>query len=184
MQWIDLAEAVATTSLADFQTARDRAARAAREAEARGARLLVARARNEEGWALWSLGQSDAAIAACKTAQRLFGEAGDRAGAASALTNLAVIAMEQGNLVESRRLGEEALAIQREIGNQRGVAFAANNLGSVLSNQGDHLGARRAYETALLVNRETSNKRGEAGVLGNLANIDQYEGDLASATTS
>lgn len=178
---VDLAEAAASTSITDFKRAHAAALNARAKAIEQGARVLAARARMEEGWALWNLGQPKDALAATDDARRLFGEGGDRAGAARAKINLAIIHSRQGEFASAKQLYEEALATLQGIGNDGGVAFALNNLANLLADRTQYPEARKVYEQALDANRRIGNKNGEAGVLGNIANLLQYEGQLAES---
>ncbi len=62
---------------------------------------------------------------------------GDEAGAAGALTNLGVIAFEQGDLNEAEARLEEALELDRAHGNEWGAAVAADNLAAAALERGD-----------------------------------------------
>jgi serine/threonine protein kinase/tetratricopeptide (TPR) repeat protein len=178
---IDLAEAAASVSITDFKRAHVAALNARAKAAEQGTRLLAARARLEEGWALWNLGQPVDALAATADAKGLFDGGGDRTGTARASINMAIIYSRQGDFNRAKQLYEEALAIHRGIGNDGGVAFALNNLANLLADQKQYGEARRAYEQALAVYRKTGSKASEAGVLGNIANLLQYEGELAES---
>jgi tetratricopeptide (TPR) repeat protein len=178
---IDLAEAAASTSITDFKRVHAAALNARTKAADQGARLLVARARLEEGWALWNLGRPAEGIVALEDARQRFNDGGDRAGTARAILNMAIIRARQGEFDRARGLYEDALTIQREIGNDGGVAFALNNLANLLADQKQYGAARRAYEQSLSINRKIGSKSSAAGVLGNLANLLQYEGQLAES---
>jgi tetratricopeptide (TPR) repeat protein len=56
---------------------------------------------------------------------------------AYALTNLAIVTKDQGDLAEARKMEEESLAIRRQIGDKAGVGIALNNLAVLLIDQGD-----------------------------------------------
>jgi tetratricopeptide (TPR) repeat protein/tRNA A-37 threonylcarbamoyl transferase component Bud32 len=178
---IDLSEAVAAQSTTDFKRAHAAAVNARAKAADQGARLLVARARLEEGWALWNLGRPAEAIVATDDARQRFNDAGDRGSVARATINMAIIRARQGEFDRANALYEEALTTQRALGNDGGVAFALNNLANLLADRRQYALARRAYDEALVVNRKIGNKTGEAGVLGNIANLLQYDGQLAES---
>jgi tetratricopeptide (TPR) repeat protein/tRNA A-37 threonylcarbamoyl transferase component Bud32/TolB-like protein len=178
---IDLAEAAAAIAITDFKRAHVAALNARAKAAEQGTRLLAARARLDEGWALWNLGQPKDAIAATDEARRFYNEGGDRAGAARASVNMAIIYARQDDVDRAKQLYQESLTTNREIGNEGGVGFALNNLANLLADQRQYAEARRAYDEALAVNRKVGNKNAEAGVLGNIANLLQYDGKLAES---
>lgn len=178
---IDLAEAAAAGSRADFALQNAAAARARAKGQAQGASLLVAQARLLECRALRNLGQADGALAACGAGQRLYAAAGDRAGVAEALTHTANILYDRGDLPGAQLHYEEALATWRDIGNRGAEAGELNNMAVVLKSQGDLARARQLYEEVLAISRETGSRSGEAYALNNIAGVLLRRGDLDGA---
>ncbi len=178
---IHLAASTAAASLSDYKLQQETAARAAEGGTRTGARLLVAQARVAEGWASRNLGDPARAERACLEAQRLFAEAGDRAGEAHALSALAGALYDRGDLSGASSRFTEALAIYRQVGDLSGVARVLNNTAVVLKNQGDPARARELYEETLSISRETGDRLGEASALNNIAAVLSQEGDLAGA---
>ncbi|HKV13089.1 MAG TPA: tetratricopeptide repeat protein [Thermoanaerobaculia bacterium] len=178
---IDLAEATAAGARADFKRQQTAAARAATRGATLAAPLLVAQARVLECRALRNLGQAQAALAACAEGQKLHAEAGDRAGAAEALTHAANVHFDRGDLPTALRLYEEALATHREIGNRGAEAGALNNIAVVLKSQGDLERAQSLYQEVLAITRELGSRSGEAYALNNLAGALLRWGKLAEA---
>jgi tetratricopeptide (TPR) repeat protein len=178
---IDLTEALASEALSDFKSERDQAARAADKASARGASLLVARARLAESWALRHLGQTPAATDAAVTARKLYAAAGDRGGVALALLYLSNELEDAGDLAGARAAAEEGLAIRREIGDEHGQARMLNTLANVVDAQGDLPGARRRREESLALFRKVANPYGVAVGTFNLANTKAKMGDHEGA---
>ncbi len=178
---IDLAEAVAARTLADSKRAVAASARAAAKGAERGAQLLVARARFDEGSALHNLGELDKAIASLEEAKRLFAAGGDLRGLAGSINNHAVIMMNRGDLPGARKMCEQALALYRKIGNQNGVALMMGNLGNFSYMTGDLAGARRAWQQTLETYREIDDKEGMARMMNNMASALGLQGDLAGA---
>ena len=174
---IDLTEALASEALSDFKSEREQAARSADKAGARGASLLVARARLAESWALRHLGQSSEATAAAMTARKLYEAAGDRGGVALALLYLSNELEDAGDLAGARAAAEDGLAIRREIGDEHGQARMLNTLANVLDSQGDLPGARRRREESLALFRKVGNPYGVAVGTFNLANTKAKMGD-------
>jgi tetratricopeptide (TPR) repeat protein len=178
---IDLAASTAAASLSDYKLQQDTAARAAEGGTRSGARLLVAQARVAEGWASRNLGDPARAERACLEAQRLFADAGDRAGEAHAISTLAGALYDRGDLAGANNRFAEALTIYRQVGDLSGVARVLNNTAVVLKNQGDPGRARELYEETLSISRETGDRLGEASALNNVAAVLSQEGDLAGA---
>jgi tetratricopeptide (TPR) repeat protein len=178
---LDLAEALAAESLADFEAERDLARRAAAKGKARGASLLVARARLAEAWCLRSLGHPRDATTAAEEAKAIYEAAGDRGGVALAFLMLSNAREDEGNLSGARQAAEEGLAIRRQIGDDFGMARLLNTLANVLDAQGDLGAARRRREEALALFRRVGNRNGVAVATFNLANLLAKTGDHEAA---
>ncbi len=178
---IDLSESGAAFSLSDFRRQQAAAGRAAQKGRARGARLLVARARLREGVAYRNLGDLKAAAAAADEARRIYADAGDRGGVAWALNNLANIFDDEGNRPEAKAMFEEVLAVYRETGDKSGIALALGNIASVLLNEGKPADSKKMLEESIRLYREIGDKRGAAWELNTIAIVFKYEGDLAAA---
>ena len=181
---IYLAEAAAARSLADYKRATEAAARGAEKGAETGARLVVARARFDEGSALHYLGELEKAKAALEEAHRQFTEAGDRVNAARSLNNAALVVADQGDLISARKMLEQVLAAYRVIGNQSGVALAVSNLGNFYYFRGDLGRAVEMWEQSLRAYREIGEKDGMARMLNNIASALALQGDLAGARKS
>ncbi len=178
---IDLAEAAAAGSLADFQKQQAAAARAVEKGIAQDARILRALARIAEGDGYLGLGDPAKAIAAFEDAQRIYTAAGDRGGVASALNRLGNARETRGELAAAGTLLEQALATYREIGNRRAVATTASAVAVVVWRQGRLPEARKLYEEALGVFREIGSRNGEARALNGIANVLREEGNFDRA---
>ncbi|HEX3126746.1 MAG TPA: tetratricopeptide repeat protein, partial [Thermoanaerobaculia bacterium] len=178
---IDLAEAVAAGTLADFNRQAAAARRAAQKATAQGAALMTAQARLLECRALRNQGQAAQALAACAEGQRLYEAKGDRAGVAEALTHTANVRFDQGDLAAASSLYEQARATYREIGNRGAEAGAINNSAVVLRSQGDLDKALELYEQVRTITREIGSKSGEAYALNNIAGVLLRRGRLDDA---
>jgi tetratricopeptide (TPR) repeat protein/TolB-like protein/tRNA A-37 threonylcarbamoyl transferase component Bud32 len=110
---IDVAEAQVAQVLSDFKREKTVAARAAERADKAGARLIVAAARDLEGWALLRLGDHEQALRRYAEAQNAFAAAGHRAGVARVLGSVGAVMRSRGDLAASRARQQEALAIFR-----------------------------------------------------------------------
>ena len=174
---IELTAALASEALSDFRAERDEAAKAAAAAGARGASLVVARARLAEAFALRSLGQPRPAIDTARAAGQLYDAAGDRGGVALSLRLVSMGLWDEGDLSGARQAAEQGLAIRREIGDEQGTARMLDRLGDVLEWQGDWAGARRCHEEALALFRQIGDHYGGAVATFNLANVRSKAGD-------
>jgi eukaryotic-like serine/threonine-protein kinase len=178
---IDLAEAVAAESLGDFKKELQTALVAAGKGEMLGERLLLARSRVRQAWALYRLGEPGRSTGVLEDAKRLFDATGDRQGAATALNVMANIFREQGNYAAAKQTGKEALTAFERIGDRRGTAKSLNSIAIIEFEQGHLPAAKQLYERSLAIQREVESKINTAGALGNIAQVLQAEGDLAGA---
>jgi eukaryotic-like serine/threonine-protein kinase len=178
---IDIVEAKAARSLADFKREQEAASRAAVKGEAIEARLVVAQARLLQGRALDALGEPAKARTAYQQARQIYASAGDRVGVARAQTNIAVLLWHQGDVVASKEMFEQALAVFREVGNKFAMAAALNNIANVLKDQGNLDGAKRLHEDALAIRREIGDRGGMAQSLLNIGDVLVSKGDLKRA---
>lgn len=110
------------------------------------------------------------------------GDASDRSELrARVLQGAGVLAWNQADYTEARRLHEESLAIRRERGDRRGISVQLNNLGTVAMDRGDYDGARALLEESLALKWELDDKAGAASTLGNLGIVAYQLGDYATA---
>jgi tetratricopeptide (TPR) repeat protein len=107
---------------------------------------------------------------------------GDRRGEAHALTNLASIELNLGNVRAARRGSEQARMLYRAIGDRGGEALSASNLGLILHAMGDGEAARRSCQEALAIRREVGDRRGEGHTLTYLAMTLEGLGELEDAS--
>jgi serine/threonine protein kinase/tetratricopeptide (TPR) repeat protein len=178
---IDLAEVAATGSLSDFKRQQAAAERAATKGQSQGARLVLARARLLESRARYEQGQLTQAAAAAQEAKEIYTAAGDRAGVAAALNNIASVLSDRGDVIKATEMHKQAVEIFRQIGNKKGMANALNNIAVRLKDGGDLPGARTVQEQALALRREVGDQSGAAVSLNNVGVIFFEQGNLASA---
>ncbi len=178
---IDLAEAEAARALSRFETQQQRASSAAAAAEALGASLLVARAREVEAGAWRELGELDRALEAYYEARTIFANANHRGAVSRVLIAISKIRRHQGSFDEARRLIEEAMAVAREIGDQGSLKHALNTLAIILRQQGKLEEARAMHEMELAANREIGDSRSITIALTSLGVVEERLGDLESA---
>jgi predicted ATPase/DNA-binding winged helix-turn-helix (wHTH) protein len=101
---------------------------------------------------------------------------------ATALTDLGVACLEQGDLADARAPMEEALSLARQLGSESDVfGSAATALGELERLEGRWTEARSLYEVSLAQARRTGHLRGILSNLHNLAMTAIVQGRVASA---
>jgi serine/threonine protein kinase/tetratricopeptide (TPR) repeat protein len=178
---ITMARADAATSLGDSKLRRDMAELAAQEAGKRGAKLLVARARDSECRALADLGENEKAKNACEQARQIYQAAGDRSGLEQTLHDMAEVPINQGDFAAAEKLYSQALTIARAIGNQKGQAKELLNLGLILVKKGDFTTARHFYDESYQFDQQAGDKNGMAAVMGDTGILLRIQGKVHDA---
>lgn len=181
---IDIEEASAAASLADYDRGRRAAAAARRKAERAGLPLVEAAALWFEAGALRATGSRAEALALLDRARAIYGKSGDRGGVAETLGQSGLIARELGDLDRAERLYRDALSVTREIGYRRATATVVNNIGVLEMYRGRMSDARRSLEEAQALYREIDDPVGVAGVLSPFAQLLAGAGDLEGARAS
>lgn len=180
---IDLVEANAAESLGDFSAAQRAAAVAARKAQERGLRLLLAQAKELEAWTWERLGDLDKATLEMGEARDLAEAVQNQRLLGLTLKQLGVIDEDKGEYEKARISHKNALAIFQRIGQQRQMARTLEALGNIDYEQERLAEAKRYYEGALRIDREIAAPPGSIGSdLGNIANVLDGSGDLVGAT--
>src|SRR5579863_188433 len=178
---IELAASEAWESQGDFKQSEAFAHSAADKARGQNAKLLLARALYQQGFAFESLGDPKGAMAAVDESGRIYESVGDRYGLASTLEVTATVLVDHGDYPGGLAKYKEELAIAEALGNRKAEASALNNTALVLKQQGSVQEARKMFERALAVFQEISDKSNYAMTLINIAGISQDGGDLNSA---
>ena len=178
---IDLAAARINLALGDLKLGQEAAEAAAAKGESQGARLVVAQAELCQSEALQDLGRTKEAIQAGERARKIFTEAGDQSGVASALTSLGSLFLTTGDISQAKRSWEESLSISREIGHESAIKTSLSNLSILLGQAGDLAGEQRLLEQSLEIARKIGDTTGAARVTNSLAGILYRKGDLRGA---
>ena len=181
---IDLVAALAASRNGDFKGQQELARNAARKAQASGSKLLFARAKLEEGWALDDLALLNESLQAYRVAQPIFEAAGDTDSAATVLDDIGIVLQKQGDLTAARQSLEEAQKRFRQVGDQNGLGASLTNLGELYHTQGDLVGATELYREALDIFRRTARKENEYATLNNLGGVLFESGDFREARRS
>jgi DNA-binding winged helix-turn-helix (wHTH) protein/tetratricopeptide (TPR) repeat protein len=177
---IDVQEAQAWDALSDYKHQELPLSRAVEKAKAAGSRLILARARKDQCWALGHTEQIESAVTACREAADVYAAAGDQQGEAKSLRTWAD-AISHVNAPEAIRLYRKSYEIARGIGSEIDMAAAQNNLGNTYLRLGDSATAEKMQRQALASFRLLDNKNNQAAVAGNIANERKAQGDLPGA---
>ncbi len=177
---IELAEVEAWDAVGDLKRGAQQLVPAMEKARARGARLILAQARQNQCWGLQVLGLIQDAVAACRESRDIYSAAGDLRGEATALRTWAD-ALALTDAPESISLYQQAQTLFRKVGSEGGMASVVNNLGLVYEAQGDLATAEKMHRQALASFRLLEDKRNEAILTGNIADERMDQGDLRGA---
>jgi DNA-binding winged helix-turn-helix (wHTH) protein/tetratricopeptide (TPR) repeat protein len=178
---IDLVEYHAAERLGDMKRGQKAAAAGIARAKTLGSGLLLAGSLTAESWAWSNLGEFDKAIDDQSQARDLYAAAGDTYETAVAANGIGMFQRNKGDLIESRKSLEAALAEFRRSGAQWDIASCSNHLGEVFQEMGDLNQARSHLEEALQIQRSLDDKRGVAADLDNLGNVELSAGRLSAA---
>ncbi len=142
---------------------------------------VLAKARRFRASILVSVGDYSNAEADSRRALDLSRKIGDRRGVACDLTALAMDAGVQGRLVESVRLGEQAVEACRELEEPRELAGALSNLSGTVGELGDFERAQELLEEALAIFGTLEDERHVAWTYNHLGDLARKRGDAAAA---
>jgi len=179
---LDLAEAEAADTLSDFKRMQASASSAAATGEKLGARLLVANARLRQGGATLRQGQTDEAVKLFEEARAIYAAAGDKAGVARTLNNLATAISDGPDTKRTNALYEEGLRIARSIGEQDLVARFLNNIAVQERRAGNLHASLKLNQESLAIRREIGDRTNAAISLNNIGNVLLDLGDLQGAS--
>jgi tetratricopeptide (TPR) repeat protein/TolB-like protein len=179
---LDLGEANAADTLSDFKRMQSAAAAAADAGEKLGARLLVATARLRQGAAALRQGQSAEAVTLFEDARTIYAAAGDKAGVARTLNNLASAISDGPDTKRTRALYDEGLAIARSIGEQDLVARFLNNIAIQERRAGNLQASLTMNQESLAIRRDIGDRTNAAISLNNIGNVLLDLGDLQGAS--
>jgi predicted ATPase/DNA-binding CsgD family transcriptional regulator/DNA-binding XRE family transcriptional regulator len=140
--------AVLAAENGDYSEAVHHAGLALGIAEALGLREQMASAATVLGSAHRYLGNRAQARRSFQTAADLRAGLGDRRGVSVAMNNMALLAVDDGDLALARELFEQTLVIKRQLGEQRSLAIGLANLSDVLIRTSQWDAAARALAEA------------------------------------
>ncbi|HVK04978.1 MAG TPA: AAA family ATPase, partial [Armatimonadaceae bacterium] len=123
----------------------------------------------------------DAAEADCRAAVELYREAGDEAGYANTLKDLARIALGRADADRARALLEEARPVLERVGDAESLGTLHNAFGMLAMSRNDTVEARPHYLRALELLDGVANPQNVARVRANLGMIFAAEGEATAA---
>ena len=126
----------------------------------------------------WARGYLSEGRKWCARVLAMEGAAGRTLERPKALHGAGALAYHQGDYLAARALGEESLAIRRQLGDWKGIAASLNNLGMVACDQADYPAARALAQESLAISRELGNRVGIANSLNNLGNVAYDQAEL------
>lgn len=178
---IDLAASLAWRSVGDFKQSATLAGAAAQKARASNARLLLARALYQQGYAEENLSDLNGALAAVQESSQIYKDVNDRYGFASTLEVTGQVLNDRGDYSGALEKFNDELAVARAVGSRRAEGSALNNIGLVFNSQGRSDEARKMFEKAVPIFQEISDRSNYGLTLINIAVIMMGEGDLNGA---
>ncbi len=141
-----------------------------------------------EAWALGGLGMVDDDASAYEDAEarhreclRLYHELGDDDGIANSTHHLGAIAIKRGNLVQARKLLEEALRAWQELGQRTNEAYALIDLARIHRLDDVAAPAKVLLTSASALLQATGNKEGEPYVEVERGQVVLTEGNYQEA---
>jgi tetratricopeptide (TPR) repeat protein len=181
---VSMAEERAAYYVTDFKHMRAAAERAAAEARAVHAPLYAGFALYRAGVAMRELGDLAGAATVDQQARQILHDAGDRAGEAQAITELAVVARMQGRLSDALPLFETAIAVARTVGNEWYLINYEGKLAIALQQVTQMARAKQLYEEGLARARALGEHLEIGSLLTNYSNVQLALGDLDGAIAS
>lgn len=179
---IDLAEAITAGVLSDYRRERVLAETAAKKAERTGARFLMARAKEVEGWALDDLGELENAEVTYALAQRMFTESGDLDESALVSMNSGLVLVKQGHLKDAKDKIEQASKVFRARGDRARLAAALVNLAEgVYQTQGDFPKAEHLFREALAIFSQIGELDALPEVTYDIGEVEERQGKFREA---
>ena len=126
--------------------------------------------------ALASIYSAKRMCAAAEKAAGLYESAGDRRGAAVALSHVAFGLFQMGRVDDAYETNTRALATMRDLADDRGVANCLLRQGSIARRREQIAEARDSFAQALSLFKAFGNEMATAGVLTNLAELEFADG--------
>ncbi|MDQ1355840.1 MAG: hypothetical protein QOG44_213 [Acidimicrobiaceae bacterium] len=136
---------------------------------------------NLRGLALYELGEDGRE--SFEEAATLYRRAGDRAGAAGAMTNTGLVALNAGDIETARTLLDEALRVFRELGDREALVSCAGNAGFLAYLDGDTAASSQLFRECLDTARRIGSRPLVTYAILGLALTASSTGDAPRAAT-
>ena len=182
---VDTDDSAQLLALADEMADQGRLA----EAESLYAKAVVARtdlaAMTKYTRFLRRTGRVDLALAMSERLLEVSRELNDPRHEIEALSNIAIMKRNEGDLEDAVALLSQAVAVASRLGTlgASDLAFLHDNIGLTQRRQGDVAGALRSYEQALEFRAGLDDKKGLASTTNNIGVLLRQKGDPTSAET-
>ena len=164
---IDLQAALSWTTLGDLGKMPPLLISAADKANARGATLILAQARNQQCWLLPFLAQQQSNFDVCTEALNIYTKAGNQRNLADTWRVFGA-ALAPSDPVRANQMYQESLKIQHTIGNVAGEALVVNELAIQAAMHNDHATAASEFQHARDLFVKVDHKVAAAGLLINI----------------
>ena len=112
---------------------------------------------------------------------QLYSQRGDTDNTGHVLSNLGIVALDQGRYAEAERLFRESQEVSTSAGNTWSVASTTNNLGEALRLQHRLEEARACFADSAALYQQTGDISSAASAMNNMATIVRQLGDYAEA---
>lgn len=175
------AAALLATENGDYQPAIELATRALRVFDSLGAIAAAAQSATVLGAAYRYQGEHVAALRYLELAVAHRRRLGDEAGVVAALNNVAMIAVDTGDLGRAQRLLEEILALKRALGHPRSVALNLVNLADVFLKTGQADRAAQALTEAADLSADLGDVQLTGAVTCNQGDLARVRSDFTGA---
>ena len=113
-----------------------------------------ARTYNALGNVYSTLGNYTLSLKNHRSALKLRGDIGDKAGEASSYNNIGIIYKDQGNYAEALKNHFASLKIKESLGNKLGMSISYNNIGNIYNDQGNNEQALKHLRNSLKIAEE------------------------------
>ncbi|WP_152626891.1 ATP-binding protein [Streptacidiphilus carbonis] len=138
---------------------------------------------NQLGIARECLGHYTDSLNHLERAAEIYSEIGDHRGVSVALSNVAVLHCDHGDIAAALKASHQALALTRQLGDGWLEGIVLGNTGGILIQLGRHAEAIDVLEEAVTIAQENGNSSGHASALGHLGQAHLYRGDFTRALT-
>jgi len=134
-----------------------------------------------QGSSLSSQGNYPEALARFRLAQNIAEQIGDKAGIASALTNIGNVHYQRSNYAQALEHYQRSLTLSEEIEDKTGIASALRGIGNVHFRRGSYAQALEHYQRSVTLSEAVGDTIGIYRALGSIGNVHAAVGNNAQA---